>query len=110
LGLTQISPLNARSWLAISSTDTATPVAKIPIAIAAAARLSLWTKAIAIGAQPACGRGRSTWPNSCLPAEVDALPARVHRIFEPLTISRCATICLSLFDAELLEPFPRHKV
>jgi hypothetical protein len=29
--LTEISPLNGRSWLAISSTDTATPVAKIPM-------------------------------------------------------------------------------
>jgi len=40
-GLTEISPLNGRSWLAISSTDMATPVAKIHIAIAAPARLSL---------------------------------------------------------------------
>ena len=39
-GLTEISPLNGRSWLAISSTETAAPVAKIAIAIAAAARLS----------------------------------------------------------------------
>src|ERR1700675_5148155 len=52
-GLTEISPLNGRSWLTISSTDTATPVAKIPIAIAAAARLSQWTIAIAISVQPA---------------------------------------------------------
>src|SRR4029077_6145633 len=53
-GLTEISPLNGRSWLAISTTDTATPVAKIPIAIAAAARLSQRTIAIAISVQPAC--------------------------------------------------------
>jgi len=28
--LTEISPLNGRSWLAINSTDTATPVCKDP--------------------------------------------------------------------------------
>jgi hypothetical protein len=45
-----MSPLKRRSWVAIRSPDTATPVAKIPIAIAAAARLSQWIMAIAIKA------------------------------------------------------------
>jgi len=40
-GLTEISPVKGRSWLAIRSAHTATPDAKIAIAIAAAARLSL---------------------------------------------------------------------
>jgi hypothetical protein len=45
-----MSPLKRRSWVAIRSPDTATPVAEIPIAIAAAARLSQWIMAIAIKA------------------------------------------------------------
>src|SRR6202011_4010749 len=72
-GLTEISPLNGRSWLAISSTDTATPVAKIPIATAAAARLSLWTMAIAISVQPACANRQ---------AHLIQFTARVQCIFE----------------------------
>lgn len=40
-GLTEISPVNGRSCEAINGIDTATPVAKVPIAAAAAPRLSL---------------------------------------------------------------------
>ena len=53
-GLIDISPVNGRSWARISNIDAATPVAKIPIAIIEASRLSLWTIAIATRAQTAC--------------------------------------------------------
>src|SRR5271169_937672 len=53
-GPTEIAPVNGRSCAKIKNTDAATPVAKSPIATAAASRLSLWTMAIAISAQAAC--------------------------------------------------------
>ena len=42
-GPTEISPVKGALWEAINTTETATPVAKRPIAMAAVARLSLWT-------------------------------------------------------------------
>jgi hypothetical protein len=45
--------VKGRSWASISKVDAATPVAKIPIAIIEASRLSLWTMAIATRAQTA---------------------------------------------------------
>jgi delta 1-pyrroline-5-carboxylate dehydrogenase len=53
-GLIEISPVKGRSCASISKIDAATPVAKIPIAIIEASRLSLWTMAIATRAQTAC--------------------------------------------------------
>src|SRR5262249_27760819 len=53
-GLIDISPVKGRSWARISNIDAAIPVAKIPIAIIEASRLSLWTMAIATRVQTAC--------------------------------------------------------
>jgi hypothetical protein len=50
-GLIEISPVKGRSCASISKVDAAIPVAKIPIAVIEASRLSLWTMAIATSAQ-----------------------------------------------------------
>ena len=42
-GLIEISPVKGRSYASISKIDAATPVAKTPIVIIEASRLSLWT-------------------------------------------------------------------
>src|SRR5262245_33666046 len=52
-GLIEISPVKGRSCASISKVDAAIPVAKIPIAMIEASRLSLWTMAIATSAQTA---------------------------------------------------------
>ena len=52
-GLIEIFPVKGRSCASISKVDAAIPVAKIPIAIIEASRLSLWTMAIATTAQTA---------------------------------------------------------
>ena len=52
--LIEDAPVKGRSCASISKIDAATPVAKVPIAIRDASRLSLWTMAIATRAETAC--------------------------------------------------------
>ena len=53
-GPTEMSPVNGRSWEAMSKIDAATPVANIASVMADASRLSLCTMAVATRAQTAC--------------------------------------------------------
>ena len=55
-GPTEISPEKGPLCEAMSTMETATPVAKIPIAMAAPSLLSLCTMAIATSANKACNR------------------------------------------------------